>query len=279
MSQLKAFFESIVPELLDIARLVGWEGDVVHHMGVNNKNASDPVRLHGVTSSGTSVYNGSEVATLSLGREMLAGHAVQAVEGYKSTTPKQVLGFIVTAKVVSDNPTAFGSWVKEGRLFIRGVGGKHSDQRKLLADAGVKVICSKRNQLLFSFSHPEAEQAVKTLRSRWTAKRGLSESGAEMTGEEQVSEIAERLAKGEQQRAEAKAEAERRKELDLVQLKGALVKKSVAERMKNTMESIELSFEDADDLGKFIALCFGQYVAATSASEESSEDVDNEKAA
>ena len=100
-----------------------------------------------------------------------------------------------------------------------------------------------------------------------------------MTGEEQVSEIAERLAKGEQQRAEAKAEAERRKELDLVQLKGALVKKSVAERMKNTMESIELSFEDADDLGKFIALCFGQYVAATSASEESSEDVDNEKAA
>jgi hypothetical protein len=274
MSQLKAFFDSIVPELLAIARLVGWEGDVSHHMGVSNRNSSDPIRLEGVGLSGTQVFDGKAVATLSLGREMLAGHAVQAVEGYKSTTPKQVLGFIVAAKVIDENPgAAWGNW--SGRSFPRGVGKPSSDARKLLADAGVKVVCSKRGQLLFSFSHAEAEQAVKTLRSRWTAMRGASESGAEMTGEEQVSAIAERLAKGEQQRADAKAEAERRKELDLVQLPKALVKKSVAERMKTTMESIDLSFEDADDVGKFLALAITQYAATLAVSE----DTANEKAA
>jgi len=273
----KELFDSIVPDLLDAARMIGFTGDLSHHAAVNNRNQIDPVRLDIVGESGTSVYDGQQVHTLSLGRECVAGHKLHTGTA-KTYTPRNVLGAIMVAELVAKNPDVdWGNW--SGRSFIRGVGKRNSDARRVISEAGVKILSTDRGDLLFSYAHKGAEAAIKSIRSRYAALRGANKDGSEMSAEQQETAISARLAKGEQQKADAKEEAERRKAEDLVPAPKGLVKSSVLKTMKTVMAGMELSIESLDDVGKFYALAITQFAAASAASEESSEDVAKEDAA
>tara|TARA_B100001250_G_scaffold218220_1_gene187235 strand:+ start:3403 stop:4245 length:843 start_codon:yes stop_codon:yes gene_type:complete len=274
-------FDSIVPALLDAARSIGFTGDLSHHAAVNRRNQIDPIRLSIVGESGTSVYDGRQVHTLSLGRECVAGHKLHTGTA-KTYTPRHLLGAIKVAEIVAKNPDVdWGKW--SGRSFIRGVGKKGSEARRLIEDAGVKILCSDRGNLLFSYAHKGAEAKIKDIRSRYAALRGANKDGSEMNAEQQETAISARLAKGKQQKADAETEAERRKAAGLVPLPKALVKSGVLEAMKSEMATRDLSIESADDVGEFLALAITQLKAATAivsaASEESSEDVAEEDAA
>jgi hypothetical protein len=257
--------------------MIGFTGDLSHHAAVNNRNQIDPIRLGLVGESGTSVYDGLQVHTLSLGRECVAGHKLHTGTA-KAYTPRHLLGAIKVAEVVATNPDVdWGNW--SGRSFIRGVGKRNSDARRVINEAGVKILSTDRGDLLFSYAHKGAEAVIKSIRSRYDALRGANKDGSEMSAEQQETAISARLAKGEQQKADAKEEAERRKAEDLVPAPKGLVKSSVLKTMKTVMAGMELSIESLDDVGKFYALAITQFAAASAASEESSEDVAKEDAA